>query len=232
MTVFVRWFPQSFVQIRTSQHAAYIDPSLASSLLEMMKLVIRPSGGALPDGMVPGDLILATHSHSDHLAKGMAERLGGESAPILAPESCRKKLGGRMTTMAPGDVLDVAGFRVEAVHAYNPEGSRRMIYHPRGVGVGYILEAEGKRIYHAGDTGLIDEMGAMGRVDAAFLPIGGRFTMDINEAAEAVKVLRPGVTVPMHLLGADPREFRELVRSDSGLDVRVLRPGETLELGP
>jgi L-ascorbate metabolism protein UlaG (beta-lactamase superfamily) len=173
---------------------------------------------------------LVTHPHGDHLAKGLVERLSRPDTEVMAPESCRKKLGTRMTAVAPGGTLDVKGIGIEVVHAYNPEGSRKMSYHPKGMGVGYVLTIEGQRIYHAGDTGLIDEMRAIGPVDLAFLPIGGRFTMDVEEAVEAVRTVRPSIVVPMHRLKADPQAFTERVSEECGIRTEVLPPGGTVML--
>lgn len=91
-----------------------------------------------------------------------------------------------------------------------------------------MLEMEGCRIYHAGDTGLIEGMRSLGRVDVAFLPIGGKFTMDIDEAVEAVRWISPSVVVPMHMLKADPEEFKEKVERTTMASVKVLSAGESM----
>lgn len=210
----------------------YIDPAMGTSFLGLLRSALPPYGrnAQLPEGMGPSELILVTHPHGDHLAKGLVERLSRPDTEVMAPESCRKKLGTRMIVVVPGSTLDVKGIGLEVVHAYNPEGSRKISYHPKSMGVGYVLTIEGKRIYHAGDTGLIDEMKGIGPVDLAFLPIGGRFTMDVEEAIEAVRTIRPSIVVPMHRLKADPQAFVERVSEEGGTRAEALSPGGTLML--
>jgi L-ascorbate metabolism protein UlaG (beta-lactamase superfamily) len=229
MTITVRWFPQSFVQTLTGESTAYIDPGMPPSLPGMLKGLLLPGSEPKPEGLSQGDLIMVTHPHSDHLSRSMIDRLSGASTKVLGSESCRRKLGATMTAVGPGSSLKMRDIAVEVVHAYNPEGSRAMTYHPKGFGVGYVLTVEGKRIYHAGDTGLIQEMRDMAPVDLALLPIGGRFTMNVDEAAEAIKLLKPSVVVPMHRLKADPLALVEKVK-DEDTEVKVLAPGEALVL--
>ena len=69
-------------------------------------------------------------------------------------------------------------------------------------------------------------------IDVALLPIGGNFVMDVEDAAKAVKMIRPKMAIPMHYgtfpaIDADPEEFKRLV---SGVcKVVILQPGERLE---
>ena len=67
------------------------------------------------------------------------------------------------------------------------------------------------------------------QLDVAFLPIGGTFTMNIAEAAEAAAVINADIAIPIHFLAADPVDFMNLVTA-KGYVVRVLNTGETIEL--
>ena len=95
---------------------------------------------------------------------------------------------------------------------------------------------EGKRVYHAGDTGLFGDMKLIGELfkpDVALLPIGGRYTMDEEQAAYAVKLIKPGIVIPIHyntfpIIKADPERFKELVGGEA--EVRILNPGEFVEI--
>jgi L-ascorbate metabolism protein UlaG (beta-lactamase superfamily) len=78
----------------------------------------------------------------------------------------------------------------------------------------FSVTVGGKTIYHMEDTDFIPEMSSLGKVDVVFLPIGGRYTMDVSEAAEAVRRIRPGVTTPMHNLKTDPSVFTEKVEPE------------------
>jgi len=91
--------------------------------------------------------------------------------------------------------------------------------HHKGEGVGYLLTVNGKTIYHAGDTDFIPEMRGLGDVDVALLPIGGTFTMDIEEAIEAVVAIKPKIVIPMHYLKANPQEFKKKLEAKSNIKV-------------
>lgn len=127
--------------------------------------------------------------------------------------------------------MGLDGAVVKAVHAYNiPGGSSTRKVHHRGECVGYLIAIEGKTIYHAGDTDLIPEMAGLGRVDLAFLPIGGTFTMDLGDAMDAVKVIKPETAVPINHLKTDPLAFKRQVESETNSSARVLRIGEEIVL--
>lgn len=128
--------------------------------------------------------------------------------------------------------MEVAGAQLAVVHAYNtPEGRSTRKQHKRGQSVGYVLSIDGITVYHAGDTDLIPEMGQLPAIDAAFLPVGGTFTMDAEEASSAVSVIRPRLAVPMHYRSrADAETFKHEVGIRTDCDARPLLIGETLTL--
>ena len=85
---------------------------------------------------------------------------------------------------------------------------------------------DGVVIYHAGDTDVIPEMQKLtgykqqDKEFIALLPIGGRFTMSAEEAAEAAKIIKPTLAIPMHwgsLVGSedDAKEFVELCEEEN-----------------
>jgi L-ascorbate metabolism protein UlaG (beta-lactamase superfamily) len=101
---------------------------------------------------------------------------------------------------------------------------------------GLIIQADGKTIYHAGDTALFLDMQLIAKfgLDVALVPIGDNFTMGIEDAAAALDLLKPKVAVPMHyntwpLIAIDPQRFVEAAaRTDH--TVEVLKPGESLSV--
>ena len=110
---------------------------------------------------------------------------------------------------------------------------------PLGNPVGLVLTLDGKRIYHAGDTGLFLDMRLIGEMcgplDVALLPIGDNFTMGIDDAVKATELLGARVNIPMHydtfdLIRADAHEFVRKVEAQ-GRQAHVVRPGERYELG-
>lgn len=111
----------------------------------------------------------------------------------------------RFTRVSPGEVLGLEPFIVEVVEAYD-RPPKPSIRHPRGFGVGYLIRVNDVSVYHMGDTGLIDELGALrGRVTVLLIPVDPLSAMTPEEAAEAVKTIRPPITVPVHL--RDPSHY-------------------------
>ena len=177
------------------------------------------------------DIILISHGHYDHCDMASIQAVCGDDTSIICPHSCMDKIDGNVSGMVAGDVITVAAVRIEAVAAYNLDKSN----HPVGEGVGYIVEAAGKRVYHAGDTDRIPEMKGFAAIDAALLPVGGTFTMDWKEAADAVKDISPKTAIPMHygdVVGRleDAVNFRNKVNAETKTKAMILRKGETLDI--
>jgi L-ascorbate metabolism protein UlaG (beta-lactamase superfamily) len=102
---------------------------------------------------------------------------------------------------------------------------------------GLLLTIEGKKIYHACDTGLFFDMKLIGEegIDLAVLPIGDNFTMGPEDALKAVKLIEPKMVVPIHydtfeVIQQDPRAFARMVEAETSAKCIVLKPGENLIL--
>lgn len=103
-----------------------------------------------------------------------------------------------------------------------------------GIACGFIVEIEGKRIYFAGDTALFSDMKLLRdeKISLALLPIGDVFTMGIEDAAKAVKLIQPEVTIPMHYntfpaIERDPQEFKKIVETKTTTKVVLLSPNQS-----
>ena len=148
----------------------------------------------LAAGNPPADLILVTHEHSDHFSPPDIDLIRTPQTEFVAIAPVAAKLSGQVHTVKPGDRLTVRGVGIEVLPAYNLVKK----FHPREKGhVGYVLTVGGQRIYHAGDTDAIPEMDGL-KPDIALIPVSGTYVMDAEEAVEAVKLLRPGLAIPMH----------------------------------
>ncbi len=162
------------------------------------------------------DIILITHGHYDHCSVDDIKGLIKEGTFILATTDCSSKLsnfqGIKVQPVKPGKKFEVLGLRIETVPAYN---INKNFHEKSNEWVGYVVEMDGKRIYHAGDTDFIPEMKEIKNIDVALLPVGGTYTMDANDAAKAVNAIRPKVAVPMHygsIVGteSDAKKFKDL----------------------
>jgi L-ascorbate metabolism protein UlaG (beta-lactamase superfamily) len=143
------------------------------------------------------DLIFVTHAHFDHLQPSEIERLSSSGTKLVAPRDVARELSGDVTPVAPGESHEIGGVRFETVPAYNVVEERLDMHPKANAWVGYVLELDGRRYYHAGDTDALPELESLS-ADVAMVPIGGTYTMDYREAAGFVKAMEPGVAVPMH----------------------------------
>jgi len=169
-----------------------------------------------------GDIILITHEHSDHCSPDDVKWLRKGETVIVVPASCASKFKGDVRTVKAGDSLAHRGLKVEVVPAYNIGKE----FHPKEAGgVGYIVTTgEGMRVYHAGDTDLIPEMENI-TADVALLPVGGKYTMDAEQAARAANLIRPKLAIPMHWgTHVGSRQDAERFRALCKVEVRILKP--------
>ena len=174
------------------------------------------------------DLVLITHSHYDHLSPEDVEKIQGERTSIVVPYDGVGKLKGNVRGIAPGDSISVNDVNIQAVSAYNVGKS----YHPKGnKWVGYIVEIGGISIYHAGDTDFIPEMKEINPY-VALLPIGGTYTMGVDDALRAVESLNPHIVIPMHYgdIVGSINDARRFAKSCKKAEVKILSPGEILEV--
>ncbi len=191
----------------------------ASVMLEADGLTIYIDPFVLPKGCKPADVILYTHGHFDHAAAAPAIT---NSKTIAIGHKCRLPV--RMIEI--GAKEKIGGATVEAVDAYNIGKP----FHPKGQGAGFIIRFKSCAVYLAGDTDFIPEMKNY-RCDIAIVPIGGTYTMDASEAADAVSAIMPKVAIPYHYnyladTKADAESFRSAVAQKTGgkVDVRILTP--------
>ena len=170
----------------------------------------------LAAGAPPADVILVTHDHFDHLSNDDIARLRKPDTVVVGPHEVTSQVAGETRTIAPGQTIEVGGVTVHAVPAYNTDKFRGpgQVFHPQADGkVGYIVELDGRRIYHAGDTDVIPEMSDI-EVDVALLPVSGTYVMTADEAAQACDRVKAKLVIPMHygdIVGsaADARRFKE-----------------------
>ncbi len=172
-------------------------------------------------GMAKADLILVTHEHSDHLDTKLIEELRKPGTLLFTGRAASSTVPGAVS-MEPGDIMKAGDFTVEAVHAYNivNERSKGMPFHPKGSGLGFIIEIGEKRFYVAGDTENIPEMKSLKNIDVAFLPMNLPYTMSPEMVADAAKAFRPAVLYPYHFSNTQTSILTGLLK-DTGIEVRI-----------
>ena len=169
----------------------------------------------------PADLILVTHEHFDHCSPEDVTRIQQPETVIVTEKDSAKKLSGDIRVMTPGERLVLDGLTVEAVPAYNTNKD----FHPKANGwLGFIIDIDGIRIYHAGDSDHIQEMKDL-NVDIALLPVSGTYVMTSDEAVEAALAINPKLAIPMHygaIVGdqSDAANFKDKLHGK--IDVLVL----------
>ena len=241
----VQWFGQAAFKITTpGGKVILIDPFITRN---------PKTPEALKDlsKLGPVDLILVTHGHGDHV--GDTVKIAAESGAkvgmnadmgqtFMALDLIPKDQLIRFNKSGPirplGDGITVTMVRAEHSSEFvfkDPVTGKRAVF-PGGEPAGYVIEMEdGKKIYHAGDTGVFGDMAFIGsfyRPDVSLLPIGGHFTMDPTHAAYAVKeLLKTKTIVPMHFgtfppLKGTPDQFKAAL-GDYQADIVVMEPGQT-----
>jgi L-ascorbate metabolism protein UlaG (beta-lactamase superfamily) len=208
----VTWFRQSALRWSDGERTIYIDP-----------------WGTGPDDPA-ADLILLTHAHTDHLQPEEIERLSDAGTALVAPHDVAAGLSGDVTPVAPGESHEVAGVRFTTVPAYNTR-EEALDFHPReNRWVGYILEVGGTTYYHAGDTDHVPELDDV-ETDVAFLPIGGTFTMNPEEAGGLARSIAPRLAVPFHFgfVVGSPSDADRFRVAAGEVAVEVLTPTNPFE---
>jgi len=182
--------------------------------------------------------IFITHAHQDHLGDtiAIAQKTG---AVVVATNELAMYLQGKGLSVVGMHVGGRKQFdfgHVKLTPAFHGSSvSEENVLVCSDTPCGFLIEIDGKKIYHAGDTGLTVEMTLLEeeKVDLALLPIGGHYTMDVRDAVRAVGFIKPQKVVPMHYdtfppIKADSSEFKRLVGGKT--DVAILKPGEKIDL--
>lgn len=209
MGITLQWLGHASFRICQDDTVVYIDPWKIE--------------GAPKDATV----VLVSHSHYDHYSAGDVKKVSGADTKLIASADVVRQEG-EGQAIRPGETIEAGGVRVTGVAAYNPSKQ----FHPKANNwVGFVVEVGSKRIYYAGDTDLTAEMKALKDIDVALLPVGGTYTLNAAEAADATRHIKPKLAVPYHwgdIVGGkgDADRFADA----AGCEAKVLNPGDTIDL--
>jgi L-ascorbate metabolism protein UlaG (beta-lactamase superfamily) len=223
----ITWYGHACFLIETDGTRLLIDPFLQGN----------PLAPVQPDE-VDADYILVSHGHGDHVGDtvAIAKRTG---ATVISNFEIHNWLVAQgLKNVHPqhiGGGHDFPWGRVKLTIAHHgsvlPDGTYG------GNPAGFLLYIQGKKIYHACDTGLFYDMKLIGEegIDLAILPIGDNFTMGPDDALRAVKLIEPAQVVPIHyntfdVINQDPKAWALRVEKETSTKVVVMNPGDTLLL--
>jgi L-ascorbate 6-phosphate lactonase len=247
-TVVLWWLYQSGVAVKTpGGTVALVDPYLSDSVTRSYGL-LRAVPAPLDPAQAHADALLATHSHEDHLDPDCIDPfLSYQPMRFIGPPMAVEKVTAvgidpaRTTAVRRGDVVGVGDLTVRAVHARHLFGLE-----PTPDAVGFVLECDGVRIYHSGDTEYDSEIVADTQgVSAALISINGTTgNMNAHEAAMLAWLQGAGVAIPFHYgLWNDP-DYGEGATLDPRLfaatyhrlapegRVHILDPAQAVVIGP
>jgi len=222
------YFGHSAFQMETNGTTLLVDPFITGN---------PHTAGVITAADLDPDVILLTHAHGDHwgdtldIARRTGALLVGNFEIVQYAGKHGYSNGHPMNT---GGSWTFEWGRVTQTYASHSSSFPDGTY--GGNPNGYLIYVEDLCIYDAGDTAPFAEMAWIGEensIDIALLPIGDCFTMGIQGAVRAARMLQPGVTLPLHyntfpLINVDTAQWTDQMAA-AGLNTAILKPGETLE---
>ena len=167
------------------------------------------------------DIIFITHNHYDHYSENDIKKIYNANTKFIIPKDLEKELLNlgikkeNIITVVPNNNYNVLDISFKTIPAYNINKP----FHPKENNwIGYLINYNNFTYYIAGDTDITEDNKLI-KCDVAFLPIGGKYTMNYKEAAELTNIIKPKIVVPIHhglIVGTteDAIEFSKLINKD------------------
>jgi len=227
MSITLTWLGHSAFALEIDGHPVLFDPFLTGN----------PLASTTAD-QLEAEVILLSHAHGDHLGDtvDIAKRTGApvitnfEIANWLEAKGVENAIGVNPGGTYRGDFLD-AKWTIAHHSSSFPDGTYG------GQPNGFVVTADGKKLYFAGDTALFMDMQLIGEmsIDVAFLPIGDFFTMGVEDSIRAIQYVRPKLVIPMHYntfppITQDVVDWANRVNRDTQATPVVLDPGGSYSL--
>ena len=185
----ITWFGHANFRIKAADATLFIDPFFVGN----------PSAPTTYKDVTECNLILVTHDHNDHIGQTLELAIKHDAEVVAMFDIIQELLTLGLPEhlgvgMNIGGTVRRQGLDIKMVQAMHSSSS--------GFAAGYIItDPNGTCVYDSGDTGLFGDMELFGKfhdIDVAILPIGGRFTMDAQQAAYACKLLGCKKVIPQH----------------------------------
>lgn len=161
------------------------------------------------------DVVLITHSHDDHNQPGWVKK----------KPTCTIITWTQALVNGVYKSFTIGNIKIDAVPAYNSN-------HPKNSCVGYVIEFNGIKVYHAGDTGNITEMADLAKreITYALLPMDAIYTMTPEQATAAANTIKAKYSIPMHTMPPPDTYSSAIVARFTPANKLIVRPNETIAL--
>lgn len=217
----------SNIEINTGNYTIFVDPFISGN----------PSCDIKKEDVKKCDYIILTHGHGDHYGDTdfLAKKFGATVLATFELAVYAEKQGHKTHQLNLGGGFNFPFGRVKLTLAHHSSSTPDGNY--AGDPAGVLITAEGKTIFHAGDTSLFEDMKIIGdtnKINYALLPIGDNYTMGIDDAVKASEYLKAEFIVPIHfdtfdLIKADVEEFSKKVES-IGKKCIIMKPGNGIDI--